>query len=67
LSFLPNLFFDISEAINIKINAIATYKTELREYPHPRSLEGIKLIARFWGTKVGLYYAEAFSVVRAIK
>lgn len=67
LSFSPNVFYDISETIDIKLRALEEYKTELREYPHPRSLEGVKFIAKCWGVKVGLEYAEAFKVVRIIK
>ena len=67
LSFSPDMFFDISETINIKIKALEKYKTELKKYPHPRSLEGVKLIAKLWGMKVGLNYAEAFKCVRIIK
>jgi len=67
LSFSPDVFFDISTTIDIKIKALEKYKTELEKYPHPRSLEGVKLIAKNWGTKVGLEYAEAFKVVRILK
>ncbi len=67
LSFSPNVFYDISEIIDVKLMALEEYKTELREYPHPRSLEGVKLIAKNWGMKVGLNYAEAFKVVRIVK
>lgn len=67
LSFSPNVFYDISETIDVKIEALEEYKTELREYPHPRSLEGVKLIAKNWGMKVGLEYSEAFKCVRMIK
>ena len=67
LSFSPNVFYDISETIDIKLRALEEYKTELREYSHPRSLEGVKLIAKNWGMKVGLNYAEAFKCVRIIK
>jgi len=67
LNFSPDVFFDISTTINIKIKALEKYKTELKKYPHPRSLEGVKLIAKNWGIKVGLEYAEAFKVVRILK
>ena len=67
LSFSPNLFFNISGTIDVKIKALEEYKTELMEYPHPRSLEGVKLIAKNWGMKVGLEYAEAYKVVRILK
>jgi len=67
LSFSPNVFYDISETIETKLKALEEYKSELKEYPHPRSLEGIELIAKNWGMKVGLNYAEAYKTVRIIK
>jgi LmbE family N-acetylglucosaminyl deacetylase len=67
LSFSPDVFFDISETMDIKIKALEEYKTELREYPHPRSLEGIKINAQSWGLKIGVKYAEVFKCIRIIK
>jgi len=67
LSFSPDLFFDISDTINAKIEAMSCYKSELREFPHPRSLEAIKLNAKYWGMRVGKEYIEAFKTVRVIK
>jgi LmbE family N-acetylglucosaminyl deacetylase len=67
LSFSPDIFYDISKTIDVKIKALEKYKTELKEFPHPRSLEGVKLITKNWGMKVGLNYAEAFKCVRIIK
>jgi LmbE family N-acetylglucosaminyl deacetylase len=67
LSFSPDVFFDISETMDIKIKALEEYKTELRNYPHPRSLEGIKINAESWGLKIGVKYAEVFKSVRIIK
>lgn len=66
-AFISNVFFDITDSIDIKLNAISCYKSELRDYPHPRSLQHIKELARVNGTKVGLDYCENFILVRAIK
>lgn len=66
LNFSPDTFFDISETINSKVEAMRQYSSELRKFPHPRSVEGIKLNAKTWGMKIGLKYAEAFECVRAI-
>ncbi len=66
LSFSPDVFFDIEKGINKKIEAMREYKSELRDFPHPRSLKGIKLNAGYWGMRIGLKYAEAFKLVRAI-
>ena len=43
------------------------YKSELCLYPHPRSLEGIELNAKYNGMRVGKNYVEAFKSVRVIK
>jgi LmbE family N-acetylglucosaminyl deacetylase len=66
LSFSSNVFYDIKDTIDIKTKAMKIYKSELKNYPHPRSIRGIKLNAQNWGMKVGLEYAEAFKLVRKI-
>ena len=43
------------------------YTSELCEYPHPRSLEGIELNAKYNGLRVGKKYVEAFKSVRVIR
>jgi len=67
LSFSPDVFFDITDTIDLKLKAMNEYKSELREFPHPRSLEGITLNAKFWGMKSGLKYSEAFKCIRYIR
>ena len=65
-SFILSLYSDISETIDLKIKAMGCYLSELREYPHPRSLQHIKEMAKVNGTKVGLEYCENFMLVRRI-
>ncbi len=65
--FVPNVFFDITDEIDAKVAAMAEYKSELREYPHPRSLRHIKELANVNGTKVGLKYSENFALVRSLR
>ena len=67
ISFSPDVFFDIKDTIELKLSAMKCYKSELCEYPHPRSLEGIELNAKYNGMRVGKNYVEAFKSVRAIK
>jgi len=64
--FSPNVFFDISNTIEKKINAMRAYKDELRFFPHPRSVETIESNATTWGSKVGVNYAEGFILVRSL-
>ncbi|MGL4595656.1 MAG: PIG-L deacetylase family protein [Thermoguttaceae bacterium] len=65
--FVSNLFIDIDATIDIKVNAMACYKSELKPYPHPRSLQHIHELARVQGTQVGLSYCEPFALIRDIR
>lgn len=64
--FCPNVYFDIENVLDKKIEAINKYATELRKYPHPRSGEGIKILAQYRGLEAGMRYAEAFCLIRKI-
>ncbi|NIT59123.1 MAG: PIG-L family deacetylase [Aliifodinibius sp.] len=64
--FNPNTFFDVSATIEPKLEAFKQYTSELREYPHPRSLEGLELRAKDWGARVGMRAAEAFQLIRTL-
>jgi LmbE family N-acetylglucosaminyl deacetylase len=65
-AFRPNVFFDVSATLDVKLKAMACYETEMREFPHPRSLEALTATARRWGSAVGVSAAEAFQLVREI-
>jgi len=62
--FMPDYFVNINKSLEIKINALKEYETELRDFPHPRSLKAVELNAKHWGVKVGLEAAEAFKTIR---
>jgi LmbE family N-acetylglucosaminyl deacetylase len=66
-AFKPNWFEDISKTLDRKIKAIEIYRGELRNWPHPRSIEGIKHLAGFRGATIGANAAEAFMLLRHIK
>jgi N-acetylglucosamine malate deacetylase 1 len=65
--FAPTLYVDIKKYINKKKEALSIYKDELQPSPHPRSLEGVDVLATWRGMEVGLEYAEAFVLIREIK
>jgi len=64
--FRPNIFVDIAETLETKIEALACYDTETRKFPHPRSAEALRAIATRWGSVAGLPAAEAFELVRSV-
>lgn len=65
--FRPNVFWDISATLDKKLEALALYKTEMRDPPHPRSREITRNIARRWGSIAGCPAAEAFELIRSIR
>jgi len=62
--FKPNYFIDIKKYLAKKKEAFGLLKTELREYPHSRSLEGIEILAKYRGLQCGRRYAEAFRLIK---
>ena len=59
-SFAPNLYVDICSTLELKLKAASCYDSEIRQFPHPRSIEGIKTLAKLRGMESGLNAAEAF-------
>ena len=66
-TFRPNVFVDVGATLETKIAAMACYETETREFPHPRSPEALRAVARRWGSVVGCHAAEAFELVRSVR
>ncbi|NQT22167.1 MAG: PIG-L family deacetylase, partial [Candidatus Omnitrophica bacterium] len=66
VKFNPNTFVDIAKTVEIKVEALKSYRDELREFPHPRSEEAIRAIGKRWGSAAGLNYAEPLYLVRKI-
>ena len=65
--FSPNMFIDIDKELITKTKALSAYKTEIKDFPHPRSVVGLEVIAKHWGTVSGFNAAEAFHLVRQLK
>ena len=64
--FCPARFVDISKTLDRKRKALECYASEIRPFPHARSLEGLEALVRWRGVSVGVQAAEAFTVVREI-
>jgi N-acetylglucosamine malate deacetylase 1 len=65
-AFAPNHFVDVSQTLSLKLRALAAFESELRAWPHPRSLEGLEHLAHWRGATVGCGAAEAFVIGRSI-
>jgi LmbE family N-acetylglucosaminyl deacetylase len=66
--FAPNLYVDISETLDTKLTAMKayaeTYVSEVRPFPHPRSVEALRAYAQSHGAASGLLAAEPFMLLR---
>jgi len=65
-TFIPNIFIEIQGELNVKLQAMENYKSECREYPHPRSTQSLKAHANYWGIVSGFEYAEPFKLIRKL-
>jgi LmbE family N-acetylglucosaminyl deacetylase len=66
LAFTPNWFVDISAFLGRKLAALDAYADELRDWPHPRSRQGVEHLARWRGATIGVDAAEAYMLGRQI-
>ena len=63
--FIPNTFSDISGELDRKLDAMRCYRSELRPYPHPRSLRALRELAGAWGSVANFHAAEPLILLRA--
>ena len=66
-SFIPNVFVDISNYFEKKIEAMNIYTDEMGIHPFPRSEKNIEAIATYRGATSGCDYAESFMLLKEIK
>ncbi len=67
VSFQPNFYEILSDKdLKNKINAFETYKSQIKKDFHPRSISGIKNLARYRGNNISKKNAEAFKIIRKI-
>lgn len=67
LQFMPNYFVDISSSMRFKKKALEIYKSEMKKYPHSRSIKALLNKNISTGNSVGLECCEAFQVARIIE
>jgi len=65
-SFIPNVFVDISEHMEKKIQIMKCYKSEIEEHPFPRSERNLRALGTLRGATAGCNYAESFMLLKEI-
>lgn len=63
-AFMPDTWNDITDYIDLKKKAMKCYKSQLKEFPNPRSVEAIDALAKLRGSTIGFQYAECFMTIR---
>lgn len=63
--FYPNVYVNIKKYWKKKIFAFKAYKTEIRKYPHPRSIRGLEILAKYRGLQSNQEYSEAFKLEKS--
>jgi LmbE family N-acetylglucosaminyl deacetylase len=63
-AFLPTVFVNIADFLEPKLRALECYRSQLKDFPHPRSLQAVEALARLRGSTAGYPAAEAFMLVR---
>jgi N-acetylglucosamine malate deacetylase 1 len=61
--FIPNVINDISAYMDKKLEIMSVYASEIMPDNFPRSYGAIKALAAYRGSRIGVNYAEAFSLL----
>lgn len=65
-AFIPTVFESIEGFLDKKLEAFSCFSTQIKEFPHPRSLKNIEILSNFRGATVGKNNVEAFMLIREI-
>lgn len=63
-AFIPNTFVSIEGYLEKKLDAIRCYKSQIGDFPEPRSIEAVEALAKLRGSTAGFEAAEAFVLIR---
>jgi len=64
--FNPNIFIDVTPYFQKKLDIFKIYNKELMSSPLPRSIESLEAQGRYRGSRIGVKYAECFSLLLEI-
>ncbi|MFI2765866.1 PIG-L deacetylase family protein [Ruegeria faecimaris] len=64
--FVPNMFVDISDTLERKLEAFQLFASQVKQPPHERSVQSLKALATLRGATVHRAAAEGFVLVRSV-
>ena len=62
--FSPNVWVDVRAFLTKKLDALRCFKSQIRPAPDARSLEAVEALAKWRGSQMSMFAAEAFLLVR---
>jgi LmbE family N-acetylglucosaminyl deacetylase len=62
-AFIPNVFVDISDFMDKKLEIMSIFSSEVMVNNLPRSYSAINALATYRGSRIGVNYAEAFMLL----
>lgn len=65
-TFIPNVWIDVTATLEKKLEAMKCYKSQLCDFPHPRSIKTIKSLSEYRGSTIGVDNAESFMTIRVV-
>ena len=65
--FHPTIYENVEKEFSYKIKAFKMYKSEVMNYPHPRSIKAIENLAIQRGVESSLKKAESFHLIRSVE
>ncbi|WBU52624.1 PIG-L deacetylase family protein [Paracoccus sp. SCSIO 75233] len=66
-AFVPQVFVDISQTLQRKLDAFAKFTSQQKDAPHERSVDALTALATLRGATVHRHAAEAFVAVRMVE
>ena len=64
-AFHPNTYVEITPWLDRKLEAMRCFASQLRPFPHERSIETLEALATLRGSTAGFAAAEGFMLIRA--
>ncbi len=66
-AFVPNVFVDISDHVERKLEACAMYASQIKPAPDQRSIHALHALSVTRGHAMGMKHAEAFMLIRELR
>ena len=65
--FHPDTYVEITPWIDRKLEAMRCFQSQLKEFPHERSIEALEALAKVRGATAGCHAAEGFVLIRSVE